>query len=208
MQTDHADLYFLHRDNPEIPAGEFVDALNGLVAKGKIDAFGRSNWRPERIDEANAYARATLRTPFQAVSNNLSLARMVTPVWPGCVASSEPDVYAWHERTRMPLFAWSSQAPGFFTHRSDPDRLEDRALAENWYSDDNFERKSRATRLAAAKGMEPIQVALAYVLHQPFPTVALCGPKNIVELESSFRALEISLTAAERAWLNLERDSP
>jgi len=54
MQTDHADLYFLHRDNPSVPAGEFVDVLHELVIAGRIRKFGGSNWTIARIDEANA----------------------------------------------------------------------------------------------------------------------------------------------------------
>lgn len=205
MQTDYADLYFLHRDNPEIPASEFVDVLSDLVARGRIHAFGGSNWSPERIDAANRYAKETGRTPFQAVSNNFSLARMIRPVWPGCVASSEPAAKAWHERTGMPLFAWSSQARGFFTDRSAPDKLDEKIMVDSWYSEDNFERKRRAVELATQKGVEPISIALAYVVQQAFPTLALIGPRHAGETEGSFRGLAVELNAEERAWLNLER---
>ena len=45
-----------------------------------------------------------------------------------------------------------------------------------WYSEENFERLRRAAELGQQKGTGPIPIALAYVLNQPFPTVALIGP--------------------------------
>ncbi len=52
--------------------------------------------------------------------------------------------------------------------------------------------------------MLPVQVALAYVLAQAFPTFALIGPRTIGETRTSFQALDIELTPEEVRWLNLE----
>jgi aryl-alcohol dehydrogenase-like predicted oxidoreductase len=203
--TDRADLYFMHRDNPQVPAGEFVDCLNRHVREGRVRVFGGSNWSLARVDEANAYARRQGLQGFGALSNNFSLARMVKPVWAGCIAASDADSRAWFERTQTPLFAWSSQARGFFT-RGDPAYRADASLAECWYSDDNFRRLERTRRLARERGVEPLHVALAYVLAQPFPVFPLIGPRSLGEFRSSQRALAVELTERDRRWLNLETD--
>lgn len=130
---------------------------------------------------------------------------MVNPVWPGCIAASDLSTRRWLERTQTPLFSWSSQARGFFTDRAGPDRLGDPELVNAWYSDDNFERRARAYLLAGERGVAPINVALAYVLHQPFPTWALVGPREISETVSTLPAVDLELTPSELAWLNLER---
>ena len=88
LQTDRADVYFLHRDNLDVPVAEFIDVLNEHVEAGRIGAFGGSNWTAARIAEANAYAEQSGKRGFAAVSNNFSLARMIDPVWPGCIAAS------------------------------------------------------------------------------------------------------------------------
>lgn len=213
LRTDHADLYFMHRDNPEVPVSEFVDVLNEHVQAGRIRAFGGSNWTPARIDEANRYAQSTGKQAFTLVSNNFSLARMVDPVWAGCVASSEPENRAWHERSQIPVFAWSSQARGFFTERAGPweatapRSLEDAQLVRCWVSEDNLQRRARALALAEHFGVLPINIALAYVLHQPFPTFSLIGPRRLSELRSTLPALGVSLTAEMLTWLNLETDA-
>ncbi len=163
LQTDYVDIYMMHRDNPEIPVGEFIDVLNEHKKAGRIRAFGGSNWTIERIEAANEYAKSKGLTGFAAVNNNLSLARMIEAPWDGCLASSDPESRAWFERTQAPLMAWSSLGRGFFV-RGDEDDLSDQVLVRCWYSEDNFQRLERAKELATKKGVLPVQIALAYVL--------------------------------------------
>jgi predicted dehydrogenase/aryl-alcohol dehydrogenase-like predicted oxidoreductase len=202
LRTDHVDVYFMHRDNPDVPVGEFVDALDAEVKKGRIRGpFGGSNWTRERLDAAIAYAARTGRTAPAALSNNFSLAEMQKPVWAGCVAASDEAWKAWLTARRLPNFAWSSQARGFFTEAAGRDRRDDPELVEAWYSERNFVRRDRAVELARRLGRKPIHIALAYVLAQPFEVVPLIGPRGLAELEDSLSALDIRLTPDEVAWL-------
>jgi aryl-alcohol dehydrogenase-like predicted oxidoreductase len=207
LQLDHADLYLMHRDNPEIPAGEFVEALNAHLKAGRIHAFGGSNWSIERVEEANAYAAKHGLQPFTVVSNNLSLARMIQPVWAGCVTASDPESLAWFERHQMALLCWSSQARGFFLDHaptSGGNAPSEAEIARCWHSEDNFARRERAVALAKEKGVATINVALAYVLSQPFPTFALFGPRTLEEIRTSLPGLDLELSPQEIAWLNLQ----
>jgi aryl-alcohol dehydrogenase-like predicted oxidoreductase len=74
LQTDVVDIYWLHRDAPGVPVEEIVDALNVHVRAGRIRALGASNWRPDRIEAANAYARTHDLTGFSASQIAHSLA--------------------------------------------------------------------------------------------------------------------------------------
>lgn len=204
MQTDYADIYVMHRDNPDIPVSEFIDVLNEHKDAGRIRVFGGSNWSIERFEEANAYAKKAGKEPMTLLSNNFSLARMVDPVWRGCVAASDPGSRAWLEKTQTPVLAWSSQARGFFTDRAGPDKRDDKELVRCWYSEDNFQRRERAIELAEKKGVLPINIAAAYVLCQPSPLFALIGPRVLHETTTSLPALDIELTPDEVKWLNLE----
>lgn len=203
LQTDYLDIYVMHRDNPEIPVGEFIDVLNEHRRAGRMRIFGGSNWSIERVEAANAYAKAKGLSGMSVVSNNFSLARMVDPVWAGCIAASDAESRAWFTRTQMPLMSWSSQARGFFV-RGNPDDRSDGELARCWYSEDNFQRLERARELAGKLGVLPINIALAYVLCQPFPTYALVGPQTLAETRTTMPALGIELTPAQLRWLNLE----
>jgi predicted dehydrogenase/aryl-alcohol dehydrogenase-like predicted oxidoreductase len=202
LQTDYVDLYFMHRDNPDVPVGEFVDAMDAEVKAGRIRGpFGGSNWTRERMDEAIAYAERTGKQKPGALSNNFSLAEMLSPIWPGCITSSTDAWKAWLTARQMPNFAWSSQGRGFFTDRAGRDKRDNEELVRVWYSDRNFERRDRAVELARRLGKSPIHVALAYVLAQPFPSVPLIGPRTLDEFDDSLKALDIKLTAEDVAWL-------
>ncbi|MDA0578535.1 MAG: aldo/keto reductase [Verrucomicrobia bacterium] len=205
MGIDYADLYMMHRDNPDIPVGRFVDVLNEHVKAGRIRAFGGSNWSLDRVKKANAYAQRKGLQGFSMVSNNLSLAEMVNPVWPGCIHVHDAADRRWLKKTQLALLPWSSQARGFFVpSRAHPDKREDDSLVECWYSEENFKRQARAVEVAAKYGVEPINVALAWVLQQPFPTFPLIGPRQISETRSSMAGLAVTLTAKEMRYLNLE----
>jgi aryl-alcohol dehydrogenase-like predicted oxidoreductase len=204
LRTDYVDIYMLHRDNPDIPVGEFVDVLNEQRDASRLRVWGASNWSIARIEAANDYAAANGRAGIAAVSNNFSLARMVEPPWSGCVSSGTAAWREWLTRTRTPLMPWSSQARGFFTGRAAPDRHDDPELVRCWYSDDNFARLARVEQLAADRHVSPIVIALAWVLNQPFPTFPLIGPRTLSETRSSMQALAVSLTPEEVAWLNLD----
>ena len=204
LNLDSIDIYMLHRDNLDVPVGEFVDVLNEHMNGGRIRVFGGSNWTLERVDEANEYARKNGKTGFNVLSDNFSLARMVDPVWAGCISVSDAESRQWLKDRQIPNLAWSSQARGFFTERAAPDKRDDEQLVRCWYSDDNFQRKQRAEELAKKKGVSPINIAGAYVLQQPFPSFSLFGPRVLSELRSSLHNLDVSLTEDEIKWLNLE----
>jgi Predicted oxidoreductases (related to aryl-alcohol dehydrogenases) len=200
LQTDHVDLYLMHRDNLDIPVGEFVDVLDEQVKAGRVRAFGGSNWTIERFEAANAYAAASGRQGFAALSDHFGLAHALDVPWAGCEHLTDPADRTWLERTGTPLLPWSSQARGFFA-RADRSDTADAELVRCYYSDENFERLARARALAGELGVAPTAVALAYVLAQPFPTFPLIGPRSIEETRTSMEGLGIALTPEQVRWL-------
>ncbi len=206
LGLDYIDIYMLHRDDENVPVGPLVEALNEEVERGRIRAYGGSNWRPERLEVANEYAAAHDLRPFVASSPNLSLARAKEPMWAGCVYTDEAD-RAWYEQHQMPLIAWSSQAGGFFTGRFSPEDTSIADMVRVYYSDENFERLRRAREVAERRNVHALHVALAWVLNQPFPTVAIIGPRTIEELESSVEAAGLELAPDEAEYLDLKRDT-
>jgi predicted dehydrogenase/aryl-alcohol dehydrogenase-like predicted oxidoreductase len=203
LQTDYLDVYFMHRDNLEVPVGEFVDAMDAEVKSGRIRGpFGGSNWTKERFDEAVAYAERTGKTKPMALSNNFALSEMLEPIWPGCVTSSTDEWKQWLTDRQVTNFSWSSQGRGFFTDRAGRDKTDNEELVRCWYNDKNFARRDRAIELANQLGHSPIHIALAFVLAQPFPSIPLIGPRTLGELDDSLRAFDIKLTPEQVKWLD------
>ena len=201
--TDYADMYMMHRDNPEVPVGEFVDVMDEHLRAGRIRASGGSNWTPQRVDEANAYAKANGRTGFTILSNHFGLAEALDVPWAGCVHATDPASKEWLEERGIALLPWSSQARGFFTGRAHPEDLSDPELVRCYYSAGNFERLARAQELGRECGVPATAIALAFVLHQKFPTFALFGPRSIAEMRSSTLGLGVELSEQEMEWLDL-----
>lgn len=206
LKTDYVDFYALHRDDPEVEVGLIMETLNEFISSGLIHAIGVSNWSQDRIKEANEYAEAKNLTGFSFNSPNLSLAKCKEPMWPGCVSLNQKGIER-HSETGMPVLAWSSQAGGFFSGRFTPDDRTNEDMVRVYYSDDNWERYRRASILAEEKKVTTIQIALAYVINQPFPTAAIIGPQSIDELTSSMEGAQIKLTSSDINWLNLVNES-
>ena len=213
LRTDYVDLYVLHRDNPSVPVGRILDRLNAEIDGGRVVALGASNWSYARAEEANEYARQHGMRGFAVVSNNLSLAVPEGPFYPGLV-SADQDGERWHQNTSIPLLSWSSQARGFFTGRYTPDMrdkvgsIDDKftkRMVEIYCTDANFERLKRANQLANEKqDYTAVQIALAWLLHKPFPVIPIVGPHTPEELVSCADATGIKLTEAETKWLQLD----
>ena len=218
LQTDYIDIYLLHRDDPSAPVGPIVEALNAHRRAGRIHAYGGSNWTHERIAEANAYAQAHGLQPFTASSPNYGLAEQVEDPWgPGCVSISGPQnraARAWYLREQMPVFAYSSLGRGFFSGRITRDNfpearsLLDGACLTAYCHEVNFRRLDRVWQLAEERGCTVPQVVLAYMLTSPLNVFPLVGAASPEEYRDNLAAFGLPLTEAERAWLDLERDTP
>jgi aryl-alcohol dehydrogenase-like predicted oxidoreductase len=202
LKTDYVDIYFMHRDNLDVPVGEFVDAMDAEAKRGRIRGpFGGSNWTQARMQEAIDYARKAGKQAPGALSNNFALAEMINPIWAGCIAASDESYKAWLTQHQIPNFSWSSQARGFFTDRAGRDKRDNAELVNTWYSDKNFARRDRAIELGKKLNASPIHIALAYVLAQPFPSIPLIGPRRLDELDDSIKAFSIKLTPDQVKWL-------
>lgn len=205
LHTDFLDFFALHRDDPAVEVGPVMEALNEHIAAGRVHAIGASNWSVERIREANEYSARKGLIGFTFNSPHFSLAECNEPRWPGCVTADE-GMRKWHIGTQLPLLSWSAQAGGFFSGRFTPENKENEEITRVYFCDGNWERLRRAQILAVEKGVTAIQIALAFVLNQAFPSAAIIGPEKAEELHSSVEGAQMELTTAELDWLDLKRE--
>ena len=213
LQTDHIDLYFLHRDDPNVEVGPIVEQLHTCREEGKIGLYGGSNWTSARIAEANAYAAAHGLHPFSASSPQFGLAAMVRDPWGGsggCISISAPEQgteRAWYRQQGMPIFAYSSLGHGILSGRlksTDWERAED-ILNEDamygYHADINYKRLVRAEELAEQKSCTVADIAIAWMLHQKltvFPITTASSPAHVLK---NTAALQVHLTDEECAYL-------
>lgn len=196
QEVDYSDIYLLHRDDERVPAGDVVEWLNEQVAAGRIKAFGGSNWKHWRIEEANEYAEKHGMQGFSVSSPNLSLAIPNEPMWwEALTISDDPKARAWYHKTGLPVFAWSAGGGGFFAGvDSDPVR-------RVYHNETNFKRKERLDAMAAQKQVTPTQLALAWTLNQPLNIWALIGPASREQVHDNVKSTDIKLDQEELDYL-------
>ncbi|MEP7294163.1 MAG: aldo/keto reductase, partial [Chloroflexota bacterium] len=116
LQIDTIDLYWLHRDDPQIPVSEIIDSLHQQVEAGKIRCFGCSNWQVDRIAEAQEYAARRGFQGFVANQPMWSLAEPNLDALPDkTLVALDSEGNAFHRRTKLAAVPYTSQAHGFFT---------------------------------------------------------------------------------------------
>ena len=220
LKTDFADIYIMHRDNLEIPVGEFMDVLNNEFNKGRIKIFGASNWTLDRFKEANEWGEKNKIQPMSILNNNLALSTMIKPLWAGCVSSNDDLIIDYLEKTQTAHLSWSSQGRGYFLPDEICQTIEDiitkdestwRQPGENssgpiscYDNKENRERKNRAIKLAIELKVTAQNIAGAWPLNQSFPSFALIGPRTISEIDTSLPSLDVNITKKQVDWLNLK----
>ena len=195
LGVDCIDLYWIHYDNPAYPVAHFIDLLNEQAQAGAIRSFGCSNWTLPRIREANAYAAQQGVKGFIANQPWWSLAAPDLDAYgdPRVVGMDEATL-AFHRETGMAVMAYSPQAKGFFSKLEErgPDGLD--AFAKKMYlRPENVGRLAMVRDVAAETGASIAQVALAWILAQPFPTFPIVGCRTLEQLEESMRADDVRL---------------
>lgn len=213
LRTDYIDIYLLHRDDPDVDAGEIIEIMNAMHEEGKIGAFGVSNWTHQRIAEANGYAARHHLIPFTVSSPNFGLAEQVHDPWGGgCVSISGPSnvrAREWYRESGMPVIAYASLAHGLFSGKvksSEPKKagkILDEFAMKGYVCPENFERLRRCEELAAKKNCTVSQIAMSWIFKQDLDTLAVVGTSKALRMQENIDAMHIKLSEEEAAYLDL-----
>jgi aryl-alcohol dehydrogenase-like predicted oxidoreductase len=195
LGTDHVDLYYQHRIDPNTPIEETVGALAELVHEGKIRHIGLSEAAPDTIRRAHA------THPITAVQSEYSL-------WSRDV---EAEVLPTLRELGIGLVAYSPIGRGFLAGRfTDPAELDegDFRRSNPRFTGQNLERNQRLAakvrELAEEKGVTSGQLALAWVLAQGDDIVPIPGTKRVSYLEENWAAREVELTGEDLERIDAE----
>jgi len=200
MKIETIDLYWLHRDDPRVPVGEILEILQAEKRRGRIRAFGGSNWTAERLDEASRYAEAHGLDGFVASQPRWSLLQY-EPVSqekrlePGVLLHVNDDDRKRHAASQLPVICYGPTGNGFFANEG--------KAPEQFASDENRARAARAKALADELGATPNQIALAWLRAQPFPVIPILGTADVDHLRDALGAVNIALTEAQAKSLEM-----
>ncbi|MFM7225007.1 MAG: aldo/keto reductase [Actinomycetota bacterium] len=191
MRTDRIDVYQMHHIDRSAPWDEVWQAMETLVAQGKVIYVGSSNFAGWHIAQANeaAKARHFLGLVSEQSLYNLASRTIELEVLPACRSYG------------LGVIPWSPLAGGMLAGRSDDDTGRRRQLQPRYTR--AADAVERWERLCADLGEEPAAVALAWLLHQEGVTAPIIGPRTLDQLEgASLRAVDLKLDDATLAALD------
>ncbi len=188
LRTDHIDLFYQHRVDPDVPIEEVAGAVKQLIGEGKVRHFGLSEAGVQTIRRAHAVQ------PVTAVQSEYSL------WW----RRPEEELLPALEELGIGLVPFSPLGKGFLTGKIDetttfaPDdfrQIVPRFTPEARRANQAF--VDLLGRIAGQKGATPAQVALAWLLAQKPWIVPIPGTTKLHRLEENLGAAELELTLAD-----------
>jgi aryl-alcohol dehydrogenase-like predicted oxidoreductase len=185
LQTDRIDLYQFHHVDREAPWDEIWQAIEQLVAAGKVLYAGSSNFAGWHIATANEAARARrfLGLVSEQCKYNLTERTVELEVLPAC------------ESYGLGVIPWSPLAGGILggaLRKADAGR---RASDDTRREVERHRGQLEAyEKLCADLGESPANVALAWLLANPVVTAPIIGPRTLEQLDDTIRTLEITLS--------------
>jgi aryl-alcohol dehydrogenase-like predicted oxidoreductase len=186
LGVDHIDLYYMHRRNPDVPIEETVGGMAELVEEGKVRHLGLSEVSADTLRAACAVH------PIAALQSEWSL-------W---TRGIEAEIVPAARELGVGIVPYSPVGRGFLTgaygslDRLSPNdfrRYNPRFQGDNLQA--NMRLVERVREVADDVGCTPVQLALAWLLHQGDDVVPIPGTKRVKYVEENAEAAEISLTA-------------
>jgi len=205
LQTDYIDLYQIHRPQSHVPIDETLRALDDLIRVGKVRYIGTSTFPAWGVLES------------LWVSKELGLNRFVTeqPPYHLLDRSIERELVPLAQTYGLAILPWSPLARGFLTgkYRRGEEIPDDSRLGRDMkgamadrtrqnFTDMGYNVLDAVEELAQEKGCTPGQIALAWCVQQPGITSPIIGPRTMGHLEDNLGALNVTITAEDRARLD------
>jgi aryl-alcohol dehydrogenase-like predicted oxidoreductase len=192
LGTDHIDLYYQHRVDPDIPIEDTVGAMAELIEEGKVRHIGLSEAAPGTIRRAHAVH------PVTALQTEYSL-------W---TRDPEDEILPLVRELGIGFVAYSPLGRGFLTGQiRSTDQLDatDFRTSNPRFAKDNLEQNLRIVAeveaVAAEVGATPAQVALAWLLAQGDDIVPIPGTRRVSRLEENAAAADLVLSPDHLARL-------
>ena len=198
LGVEYVDLYQIHRWDYQTPIEEAMEALHDVVKAGKARYIGASSMFAWQFAKAQHTAERHGWTRFVAMQNHYNL------------------IYREEEREMIPLcldqgiglIPWSPLARGFLAGNRTRDgrgettrSLSDDYARELYYRASDFDVLDRVLALAEQRGVKPVQIALAWLLHRPGITAPIIDATRMQHLDDALAALSVTLSPDDMAFL-------
>lgn len=197
LQTDYIDLYQAHKDDPETPLEETLQAFDELVKEGKVRYIGASNYSGARLAEAIETSRKHGLASYISLQPHYNLVER---------HEFETDLLPVVEKYQLGVIPYFSLAAGFLTgkYRSqqDAENAKREPMVRKYLNDWGFAVVAALDEVASAKGSTPARVALAWLIAQPGIAAPIASATNAKQLDDLVEATKLNLDADSIQKLN------
>ncbi len=184
LQTDRIDLYYAHRDDPQVPQEETLRAFDELVREGRVRHIGASNFSAERLESARELSAREGLAAYVALQPHYNLLER---------AGYEGEERAVCERRRIACVPYFGLARGFLTGKYRPggpeiDSPRAAGVRDAYANESGWAVLAVLDRVAEAHGVPVAAVALAWLRAQPTvvaPIASATSPEQLAELVAS-----------------------
>jgi aryl-alcohol dehydrogenase-like predicted oxidoreductase len=200
LKTDVIDLYQVHQWDGQTPLEETMEALDSLVRAGKVRYVGCSNFSGWHMMKAMEVARRDGRIPFISQQIHYTLQ----------AREAEYELIPIALDQGIGVLVWSPIAGGLLSgkHRRDKAAPEGTRQTAGWteppIADENklWDIVETLVEIGEAKGVSAARIALAWLLGRPGVATVIIGGRNEAQFTDNLAAVEVKLTADERAKLD------
>lgn len=199
LQTDHIDLYQIHRWDDNTPIEETLRALDDLVRSGKVRYIGASNFAAWQIARANTIAELRGWSTFVTLQNHYHMFER----------GLEPEVLPYCTASRVGILPYFPLAGGFLTgkyrrNEAAPagSRGERSPYVQGYMTEANYGRIERMQAWATERGHSMAELAHAWLLAHPQVCSVISGATSVAQLQANASAADWTLSAAELDEVN------
>lgn len=199
LQTDHIDLYQLHRWDEETPIEETLRTLDDLVAAGKVRYIGASNFAAWQLARANTLAEFKGWTPFVTIQNHYHMLER----------GIEDEVLPYCRAFNVGILPYFPLAGGFLTGKYEQgtpapagSRGEDNSYVQSYMTDENYTIVEKLTAWAEDRGRTMAQLAHAWLLSRPQVCSVISGATKVSQVEENVRSAEWDLSEEALSQVN------
>jgi aryl-alcohol dehydrogenase-like predicted oxidoreductase len=187
LQTDVIDVYYAHRDDPETPLEETMEAFHRLIQAGKVRAIGASNLKLWRIAEANLLADLRGGSPYQVIEQRYTYfrPRHGADFGPQIFLSEETKAYS--KARQMTLLGYSVLLQGAYTRA-------DRGVPAQFAGPDADDRHAELRAVAQEVDATENQVIIAWMLQSDPVVLAIIAGSTPAHIAENLGALDVSLS--------------
>ena len=199
LQSDHIDLYQIHRFDRTTPLEETLRALDDLVSSGKVRYIGASNFAAWQLARANTLAEVAHWTPFVSVQNHYHMLER----------EQEREVIPYCNAHKVGILPFFPLAGGFLTgkyKRGEPapagSRGEQSPYVQKYMVDANYDKIEKLEDWAKAHGHSMVELAHVWLLAQPQVSSVISGATKTSQVQSNAQSAGWQLTEEEHAEVN------